>query len=180
MHTGPGLTVPDARDELSQLGPDDPETEPVPDAGEVVDEERLVALHLLVGRAPVVLPLQPGEDPHVEGLVQPGPALTGDPDLVAAVRGLTLPHGAGPGLPAVRGLAPASSHRPADDTSPPELEPRPAGLGAGGPGRPQSPHTVGGAGGRLAGSPLHHLLAVSPASSEPPPPPHLLPNSTAG
>ena len=180
MDTGPGLTVPDARDELAELRPDDPETEPVPDAGEVVDVERLVTLHLLVSRPAIVLPLQPGEDSHVERLVQPGPARAGDPHLVAAVRGLALPHSAGPGLPAVRGVAPPSSHGPGDHTPPPELEPRAAGLGAGGPGRPESPHTVRGTGGRLAGSPLHHLLAVSPVSPDSPPPPHLLTNSTAG
>ena len=180
MHAGPTLTVPDARDELPELRPDDPETEPVPDAGEVVDVQRLVALHLLVGRAAVVLPLQPGEDPHVERLVQPGPAVAADPHLVAAVRGQALPHSTGSGLAAVRGLTAPASHCPGGDTPPPHLEPSAAGLGAGGPASPQPPLTGGGAGGRLAGSPLRQLLAGPHLSSLPPPPPHLLANSTAG
>ncbi len=35
------VAVPDAGDELAELGPDDPEAEPVPLAGEVVDEQRV-------------------------------------------------------------------------------------------------------------------------------------------
>ena len=139
-----------------------------------------MALHLLVGRPAVVLPLQPGEDPHVEGLVQPGPALAGDSHLEAAVRGPALPHSAGPGLAALAGVAPPAPHGPGDDAPPPDLLAGPAGLGTRGPAGPEASHTVTGTGGGLAGSPLLHLLAGSPGSSLSPPPSHLLTHATAG
>ena len=62
MDTVARVAVPDAGDELAELGPDDPEAQPVPLAGEVVDEERVPA------RPPVVLRLRPAVDAHVQRL----------------------------------------------------------------------------------------------------------------
>ena len=67
MDTVARVAVPDAGDELAELGPDDPEAQPVPLAGEVVDEERVPALPP-VHRPPVVLRLRPAVDAHVQRL----------------------------------------------------------------------------------------------------------------
>ena len=180
VNTLPGLTVPDPRYELSQLGPDDPEAESVPDAGEVVDVERLVALHLLVSRSAIVLLLQPGEHSHVEGLVQPGAPAAGDRHLVAAVRGRTLLPGTRPRLSPVPGLAPASSHCPGDDAPPPHPGASTAGLGAGGPGAPPAPHTVSRAGTGLTSSPLLQRVAVASLTSHQSAPSELPSHPTTG
>ena len=90
MDTVTLLTVPNPSYKLTELGTNDPEADVVPDAGEVVDIQRLSAICLVVGRPPVVLPLHPGVDAHVEGLVQPRAPGAPHRDLVAAVLGLAL------------------------------------------------------------------------------------------
>jgi hypothetical protein len=67
MDTVAWVTVPDAGNELAQLGPDDPEAEPVALAGEVVDEEGVAPLAPVHG-PPVVLRLGPAVDTHVKRL----------------------------------------------------------------------------------------------------------------
>ena len=90
MDTVTFLAVPDPSHKLTKLGTNDPEADVVPDAGEVVDVQRLSAICLVVGRPPVVLPLHPRVDAHVEGLVQPRAPGAPHRDLVAAVLGLAL------------------------------------------------------------------------------------------
>ena len=89
MSTVSLLTISDTSHELAQLRPDHPQADPVPDASEVVNIQRLASLRLLVGWPPVVLSLHPGIDAHVERLVQPRAPGASHHDLVAAVLRLT-------------------------------------------------------------------------------------------
>ena len=141
MDTARLLTVPDPGHKLTQLGPNDPEADAVPDAGEVVDIQRFPAVRLVVGWPPVVLPLHPGVDAHVESLVQPRAPGASHRDLVAAILGLAL-WGRARSLLSTRALVAFSSgYRACEHITTPGLHTRPAGLGAWAPWAPASPLT---------------------------------------
>ena len=127
------LTVPDPSHKLTQLRPDDPEANSIPDASEVVDIERLAAICLVVSWPPVVLSLHPGVDAHVEGLVKPRAPGAPHCDLVATVLGLALRRRARTLLSSCAFVTFSARHRAFEHLSTPGLHPRPAGLGAGPP-----------------------------------------------
>ena len=152
MDTVTLLTVPNPSYKLTKLGTNDPEADAIPDAGEVVDIQRLSAICLIVGRPPVVLPLHPGVDAHVEGLVQPRAPGAPHRDLVAAVLGLALWRRARALLSARVLVTLSARHSAFEHVTTSCLQPRPAGLGAGAPWAPASPLTGLGTRGGLAGS----------------------------
>ena len=141
MDTGSLLTVPDPGHILTQLGPNDPDADAVSDAGKVINVQRLPAVGLVVGRPPVVLPVHPGVDAHVEGLVVPRAPRAPHRDLVAAVLSLALCRRARSLLSARALVALSARHRACEHVTTPGLHARPTGLGAGPPGPPASPLT---------------------------------------
>ena len=192
MDTACLLTVPDPGHKLTQLGPNDPEANAVPDAGEVVDIQRFTAIRLVVGWPPVVLTLHPGVDAHIESLVQPRAPRASYCNLVTAVLSLAL-WGCACSLLSARALVTFSSgYRACEHITTPGLHTRPAGLRAWAPWAPASPLT--GLGTRCgltwsalwrssaSGSTCHAsltCLSAHPASCWAPAPPSVAPILTA-